>query len=227
MVSAFDQFYTELFQSELYPQLQKELDLKTLSYNLLNPHEESLLTNWLGQQSGTLLDYGCGLSLPSQLLKISNSKNLKVEGIDFSQKAIAYCQERFPEYFYRQEHLSFGLKKKYHSVFIGDALYHHRNPQRALKNLLKNTKSSLFLSQLSRTTETFFIKDAPSPQILDVSEEFTKSLKARSLYLKSADVKAEGEIFPILWDTMRKEVAIHLTRIQKKEVRRYVVSYNF
>jgi len=227
MVSAFDQFYEELFQSESYSQLQMELGLKTISYNLINSHEENLLENWLRQQNGTLLDYGCGLSLPSQLLQPWGPLPVKIEGLDFSQKAISYCLKNFPEHSYRQEHLSLHLRKKYHCVFIGDSLYHHKRPQRALKSLLKNATKSLFLTQLSRSPETFYLRGAPDPIILDVSEKFRESLEVRSLFLESSIVKAEGEIFPTLWDTIRREIAIHLEKIQRKEVRRYVVTYNF
>jgi len=217
---AFNQFYQELLSSS-YP-LKSNLiqGHKLPCYNLLSSEERSQLQKYIQNSTGLINDYGCGLSFLPEFLE---ERKHSMIGYDFSSFALHYNREQFPEYEFIPKHLNITPEfPKNSHILISDAFYHLRNPFHHIYRLLKNKPQSLYWIHNFKNPLPFqemSIKDY-DVEVTDFTTNFATLVKAWTEVIKSENVQEERKIFPLIWDTLEKEMAAHEMSLKQNKVQR-------
>jgi len=216
---AFDSFYIELIQSS-YPRFSNEIQNHDVPcYNLLSPNERVEIIKYLGQIEGTLLDYGCGLSFIGALL--CDHKKINMRGIDFSSEALKYNREHYSDHEFIAAHLNLtpNLNGVSH-ILINDSFYHFQNPMIPLQKLLKSKPSSIYwVHNFKHKIESLNIKGY-KVEAHDFTQEFKELVNSWLRIIRSEHVQEERKIYPLIWDTLEKEMKAHEQALLKDEIYR-------
>lgn len=231
--SAFDSFYQQLLESS-YPHHSKEVQGHSLPcYNLLSPNESKQLANYLQGLDGPLLDYGCGLSFISPLLE----KTVTLHGLDFSQFAIKYNRENFPNHNFKAYHLNLLPQlKPYKYILITDSLYHFDHPLKPILKMISSGSESLYWCHNFKDKNLSLIEDIklnkesyfPSHtiELTDFTQDFSSLVTQWLDILNSQHVQEERKIYPLIWDTLEKEMKAHKVAFSQKRIKRYHLKFN-
>ena len=120
-----------------------------------NPIQKLLIKNFYSSlislakplKAESILDTGCGEGFTINLL-IKNGIGEKIEGIEFSKEAISLGKKLFPKAKIEQGSI-YSLPYKSNSfdlVLCNEVLEHLENPQKAMSEIFRVTKSFLIIS---------------------------------------------------------------------------------
>lgn len=215
--AAFNHFYEQLLASIAYPTYQKNLKGPCpLSYNLLSPREVEFLASWLGDLRGSLFDFGCGLGMSAHYV----TSQCRIHGIDFSEVAIEYAQKTYPDHTWMVQDQGDPLPCDH--LLALDSLYDpNKSKAQWIRELIKPVKESALIIQNLSQDEVPQIKGFKMSMI-DVTQDFRDHLKKAQQALKEDSITKEGKKFPLLWDTMAKEIDKHQ---RQKNLQRMIVLY--
>ena len=228
-ISLFNKFYSQLLLSkEILNSPSCERKYLGKSYNLMTQRDEDILHCFIKEcHSGSLLEFGCGLSPCSLLLDQSSESHLSLTGIDFSSFAIQINRKKFPQYKFIQHHQKISLKTNFDFIVITDALYKNSrkfNFTKSLKGLLKRCNKRAIVIQNHALREVKEIQKLSS-QTVDTTEAFYHYVQDWLNFLETAGVKDERKNFCLLWDTIRKEMTYHSKQLENQNIKRMITFY--
>lgn len=219
-IPLFNKFYSQLLESEAIRNAPASIqESGDLSYNLLSQCDYQELTHFLKTcEAGNLLEFGCGLSPVSQLLKKQNKKDVSVLGLDFSDRVISHNKNQFPEHEFFQFHQHFDPPGEYDYLVLTDALYlgSRKDPfKEVLNRLLKNCRRKAILIQNHQQANISSLYPLGIPQ-KDSTESFRYHVLSWLEFLQSPEVELEKKKFKLLWDTITKEMNHHLAQLENQ-----------
>ncbi len=220
---AFDSFYGELLKSS-YPKFSQEIQGHQLPcYNLLSSKEIASLTSYLSSLDRTLLDYGCGLSFLAPLLP----EKVNMKGVDFSQYALLYNRESFPQYEFEAAHLNLTPDlKNFPHLLVNDAFYHFPNPLQKIQSLLKQRPQSLYwVHNFKMPVEELQLRGY-QVRTQDFTEDFKVLVNSWLNLISSPDVQEERKIYPLIWDTLEKEMKAHSDALRQGKLHRLHIEFH-
>ncbi|MCF8059585.1 MAG: class I SAM-dependent methyltransferase [Bacteriovoracaceae bacterium] len=226
---AFNSFYRELLQSDVYEKLAFKIQgHPTKAYNLLTKENYSFLKEWLkSEEIQSILDYGCGLGPTSDL--IEGRPDILLTGCDFSKAAIAHNQLKYPNHCFLTFHHNLKLHHHCDSVVCLDSLYHGFDQGRSVEdNLLKLlnpvTKRIILIQNFSNATPPI-LSARWKVNIMDITSSFCQLVEDWNQELLSTEVQEDREKYPLLWGTITREFRHHQTSLEKGFVKRFVATY--
>ena len=214
---AFDGFYSELLKSS-YPQQSHIIQGHNLPcYNLLSRDERERIKDYLQSREGSFIDYGCGLSFISEFL----GDKSQMTGIDFSHFALSYNREKFSQYDFQAAHLNLTpLIEPNSHILMNDSLYHFQRPLAEIYKLLKKKPQSLYwVHNFKEPIQSLEIK-GHDVQIQDFTQDFSNLVKSWLDYLDTDHVQEERKIYPLIWDTLEKEMHGHKLALAENRIQR-------
>lgn len=226
-IIVFDKFYRQLLESKALlksPGFFSEGN--TLSYNLMGPSEGELLSKYLDKKKGLLLEWGCGLSPCSYLVK--DNLELTLLGLDFSKVAIETLKVLYPKNSYLQYHQHIAPSFRYDHLVVTDSLYRASRRgsfKKALSQLLKNCEKTTLIIQNLKVDEEFPDFPAWNKSLTDCTNGFEEHVDSWIDFLQTEDVRQEREKLPLLWDTIAKEMKHHKDQCKNKTISRTAALY--
>jgi len=219
---AFDSFYQQLLSSS-YPRYSSAIQGHQLPcYNLLSYEELNFLRDYLKTLEGDLLDYGCGLSFLAPLLK----PHQKMKGIDFSKFALRYNRQYFSAYEFEAFHLNMTPKLGDSThMLINDAFYHFPKPLVKIRSLLSQKPSSLYWVHNFKDPIEELSINGYEIKSHNFTPQFEKLVKSWSNILSSTTVQEERKIYPLIWDTLEKEMSAHKKALEQGKLHRFHLTF--
>ncbi len=213
---AFDSFYKELLESSYFFYSRQIQNHTTPSYNLLSSIERDKLIEYLSTLGGSFLDYGCGLSFVSEYL----NNQTQMIGLDFSPYAIKYNRQNYPHRKFQLAHLNLMPPESYDHILINDAFYHLGHPLRHLNQLLKRNPKSIYWVHNFKEQQGEFVIKGYQVETTDFTQEFKKLVNSWLSVIESSAVQEERKIYPLIWDTLEKEMKAHKAALKDQRIQR-------
>ncbi|GEM_PF-3410585 len=226
---AFDSFYRELLQSELYNKTAKQLQGHPgNAYNLLTKENYQFIKGWLqSRDAHNIFEFGCGLSPMSSLLK--EFPHIKISGHDFSKSAIAYAKINHPNQHFEVFHHHLKYQALCDSVVCLDSLYDNSGRPSAmdyyLKRLVKKSTKRLLLIQNFNASVTPPLLKGMQQTIENVTPTFEYLVESWENSLTTVEVQEDTKKYPVLWGTIAREFHHHRKSLERGQVKRLVVTY--
>ncbi len=219
---AFDSFYSELLKSS-YPKISQSLQGHTLPcYNLLTHKGLEYLTQYLSQLDQPLLDYGCGLNFLAPHLP----KDIKMKGVDFSQFALEYNRQNYPSYKFEASHLNLTPDlADFPHILINDAFYHFPHPLQKIQTLLKQRPKTLYWVHNFKTPVEELQLKGYEVRNHDLTADFKELVNSWLENISGAHVQEERKIYPLIWDTLEKEMKAHRVALQNGNLHRHHIVF--
>jgi hypothetical protein len=226
---AFDLFYRELLQSELYKKTAKQLQGHPgNAYNLLTKENYQFIKDWLqSKDAHSIFEFGCGLSPMSSLLK--EFPHILIIGHDFSKSAITQAKIDHPNQHFEVFHHHLKYQVLYDSVVCLDSLYDSSARPKAmdyyLKRLVKKSTKRLLLIQNFNASVTPPLLKGMQQTIVDVTPAFKQLVGTWEKTLTTLEVQQDTKKYPVLWGTIAREFHHHRKSLERGQVKRLVVTY--
>lgn len=145
-----------------------------------------------------------------------------MKGIDFSQFALEYNQKHFPDHKFQAFHLNLTpTLGQFSHVLINDAFYHFPRPLVKIQSLLSQKPSSLYwVHNFKEPIRELSVKgyDVESH---NYTPQFEKLVSSWSNLISSPSVQEERKIYPIIWDTLEKEMSAHQRALKQGKLHRF------
>ena len=142
-------------------------------------------------------------------------------GLDFSEFAIEYNRKHFPEYLFELAHLNLVPDvSKYEHILINDAFYHFSKPFRHIQQLLKSKPKSLYWVHNFKEEIGELALKGYSVEVTDYTPEFKALVNSWLSIIDEASVQEERKKYPLIWDTLEKEMKAHRQGLQNQKLQR-------
>lgn len=232
---AFNNFYQELLQSEVYQNLAKEIHgHPSMAYNLNTADIYEDLEVWKNNQDGPFADIGCGLGVFASIPKMKDGDDT-VFGWDFSKIALHSASQFGPQnsFFIHHQNLPQPLILQECPAKVAiDSLYPTSSRpgkgdsfQKILFSLLKSNTQSLYVVQNFYENENFEVRGF-RVDIQDFTESFSQLVDSWKKALEGPDVQEDAKKFSLLWSTIEREFSQHQRSLHENRVKRLRLIYS-